>query len=292
MSNCYVNERLETRECSDKAFMGTTHALSAVAAFLAVIYFFPDLVSKSLGTNDPWVLILSIVVAAGASLVPDLDNTASTSKSSLGMLGTALSYIFRGSSRFIQTVVRTKRDDPTPNPHRGAWHTIPSALLLGYLTYLGTSMSKSITVPLLGTITWGTMFALLITFLMVHMALAGLAKKQMKKIKKTAVIGEALTFIVSFSSTLIIFVNLPEGLNFWWLGVSVAFGCFIHILGDTFTTAGTPILFPFSAFIKGKFWWTTRFTTLKVGEATEKLIFGFFFVASIVFAVLILISQY
>lgn len=288
MSNCYVNEKLETRTCSDRAFMGTTHALSAVAAFLAIVYFAPDFVSKALGSNDPWVLILSIVVAAGASLVPDLDNTASTSKSSLGMLGTALSYIFRGSSRFIQTVVRTKRDDPTPNPHRGAWHTIPSALLLGYLTFLGTGLTKVITVPILGEVTWGTVFALLITFLMVHMALSGLAKKQMKKIKKTAIIGEALSFAVSLAFTVLIFINLPDDLNFWWLGISVAFGCFIHILGDTFTTAGTPILFPLSAVLKGKFWWTTRFTKMKVGEQTEKLIFGVFFFASVVFAILII----
>lgn len=291
MSSCYVNEKLETRSCSDRAFMGTTHALSAVASFLAIIFFAPDFVSKALGSSDPWVLILSIVVAAGASLLPDLDNTASTSKSSLGILGTALSYIFRGSSRFIQTVIRTKRDDPTPNPHRGAWHTIPSALLLGYLTFLGTGMTKVITVPILGEVTWGVIFALLITFLMVHMALSGLAKKQMKKIKKTAVIGETLSFIVSLTFTLIIFVNLPEDLNYWWLGVSVAFGCIIHILGDTFTVAGTPIMFPLSAVLKGKFWWTTRFTSMKVGEQTEKLLFGFFMFASIIFAILILVTK-
>lgn len=290
MSSCYVNDAVENRPCSDRAFMGTTHALSAVATFLVIIFFAPDFVSKSLGTNDPWVLILSIVVAAGASLVPDLDNTASTSKSSLGFLGTALSYIFRGSSRFLQTVIRTKRDDPTPNPHRGAWHTIPAAALLGYLTFLATGLTKTFDLPYFGEITLGRLSALVITFLMAHMALSALAKKQMKKIKKTAVIGELLTFVVSLTSTLVIFVNIPADLNFWWLGVSVAFGCVIHIVGDTFTTAGTPILFPLSAFLKGKFWWTTRFTTLKVGEQTEQLIFGMFMVISVVFGILILVT--
>jgi hypothetical protein len=288
MSSCYINERVEGRVCSDRAFMGTTHALSAVAIFLAIIFFAPDFVSKALGSSDPWVIILSIVVASGASLVPDLDNTTSTSKNSLGILGTILSYFFRGSSRFLQTVIRTKRDDPTPNPHRGAWHTIPAALLLGYLTFLGTGVSKEITLPAIGEITVGRLIAIFITFMMVHMAFSALARDSMKKIKKTAVIGELLSFAVSLTATMIIFVNLPDGLDFWWLGVSVAFGVVIHIFGDTFTVAGTPILFPLSGFIKGKFWWTTRFTTMRAGDATEKFIFMVLLVLSVIFGLLII----
>jgi membrane-bound metal-dependent hydrolase YbcI (DUF457 family) len=205
-------------------------------------------------------------------------------------LGTALSYFFRGSSRFLQTVIRTKRDDPTPNPHRGAWHTIPAALLLGGLTFWGTGNAHVVSLPVINEITVGKIFALFITFLMVHMAMSGLAKDFMKKIKKTALIGETLSFAVSLALTAAIFINLPAGLDYRWLGVSVAFGVIIHILGDSMTTAGVPLLFPLSALIKGKFWWTTRFTTMKAGGELEKLIFGFFLVVSIVFAVLILIG--
>lgn len=291
MSECYVNGSLEKRTCSDRAFMGTTHALSAVAAFLAVIFFAPDFVYKVLGSSSPWVIILSIAVTSGASLVPDLDNTTSTSKNSLGWLGTALSYIFRGSSRFLQTVIRTKRDDPNPNPHRGAWHTIPAALFLGWLTFWGTGNAKVVTIPILNEITVGKLIALFVTFIMVHMAMSGLAKDFMKKIKKTALVGEALSFAVSLALTTVIFVNLPQDLDYRWLGVSVAFGVIIHILGDSMTTAGVPLLFPLSALIKGKFWWTTRFTTMKAGGEIEKFIFGFFVVVSIVFAVLIMIRH-
>lgn len=291
MSECYVNESLERRTCSDRAFMGTTHALSAVAAFLAVIFFAPDFVFKMLGSSSPWVIVLSIAVTSGASLVPDLDNTTSTSKNSLGWLGTALSYFFRGSSRFLQTVIRTRRDDPNPNPHRGAWHTIPAALLLGGLTFWGAGNAQIVTLPVVNEITVGKLIALFITFLMVHMAMSGLAKDFMKKIKKTALIGETLSFAVSLAITSVIFLNLPAGLDYRWLGVSVAFGVFIHIFGDTFTTAGTPILFPLSALIKGKFWWTTRFTTMKAGGEIEKVIFGFFVVVSIIFSILIMIRH-
>lgn len=269
--------------------MGTTHALSAVAIFLVIIFFFPDFISKALGSNDPWVLILSIIVAAGASLVPDLDNTTSTSKNSLGWLGIGLSSFFRASSKIIQTVIRTSRDDPSPNPHRGFWHTIPAALILGWLTYLATSLEKVFTLPIAGEVTLGWIMALFITFLMVHMAMSGLARDFMKKIKKTMLVGELLSFIVSLTITSVIFANLPEGLNFWWLGMSVAFGVVIHIFGDMLTVAGVPVLFPLSVVLKGKFWWTTNLTTMKAGGPTEKLIFGFLLFVTGVFAILILV---
>lgn len=288
MSECYVNERLAQRKCSDRAFMGTTHALSAIAAALAIIFFAPSFVYSFLGSSNAWVIVLSVAVATGSVSIPDLDNTTSTSKNSLGLLGTVLSYFFRGSSRFLQTVIRTKRDDPNPNPHRGAWHTIPAALLIGGLTFWGTTNAQVVTLPLVNQITVGKLTALLITFLMVHLALSGVAKDFMKKIKKTAFVGEFMAFAFSLGLTSVIFVNLPAGLNFWWLGVAVAFGMIVHVVGDTFTTAGTPILFPLSAVLKGKFWWTTRLTSLKVGHETEKLIAGFFLFVSIVFAVLIL----
>lgn len=288
MSECYVNERLAQRKCSDRAFMGTTHALSAIAAALAIVFLAPNFVYSFLGSSNAWVIVLSVAVATGSVSIPDLDNTTSTSKNSLGLLGTVLSYFFRGSSRFLQTVIRTKRDDPSPNPHRGAWHTIPAALLLGGLTFWGTTNTQVVTLPLINQITVGKLFALFITFLMVHLALSGAAKDFMKKIKKTAFVGEFMAFAFSLGLTSVIFVNLPAGLNFWWLGVAVAFGMIVHVVGDTFTTAGTPILFPLSAVLKGKFWWTTRLTSLKVGHETEKLISGFFLLTAIIFAVLIL----
>lgn len=288
MSECYVNERLAQRKCSDRAFMGTTHALSAIAAALAIIFFAPSFVYNFLGSSNAWVVVLSVAVATGSVSIPDLDNTTSTSKNSLGLLGTVLSYFFRGSSRFLQTVIRTKRDDPNPNPHRGAWHTIPAALLLGGLTFWGTTNAQVVTLPLINQITVGKLFALFITFLMVHLALSGVAKDFMKKIKKTAFVGESMAFAFSLGLTSVIFVNLPADLNFWWLGVAVAFGMICHLLGDACTVAGVPLLFPLSGFIKGKFWWNTRFTTLRAGSETEKLIAGFFLFTSIVFAVLIL----
>lgn len=254
--------------------MGPTHALSAVAGFLALIAFAPSAADKLIGTSNIWAVILAGIVTAGASLVPDLDNTSSTSRNSLGPFGALLSYIFRGSSIFLQTVIRTSRDDPEPNPHRGAWHTVPAALLLGFLTFLGTKIGGSVTLPIIGQLSWGQVFALFISFIMCHLALSGLAADAMRSIKKSSAIGEVIAFGISFAITVTIFAQIPHDIDFWWLGFSVFFGCFIHVLGDCFTTAGAPILFPITGFTrKKKFWWTTRFTSIKAGGVVEKTIF-------------------
>lgn len=271
-SECLFSTRKEWA-FKDHAFMGATHALSGIAVFLMLVAFLPQYVYAAIGTSVIWVIVLMAITTAGAALLPDLDNTSSTARNSLGPLGIGLSYIFRGSSTFLQTTIRTKRDDPSPNPHRGAWHTIPLSLLLGFLVYLGTQIGGDIKLPFVGDVTGGYIFALGVSFLLTHLALSGLAKSAMKKIKKSSAIGEFIALLVSFSLNLAIFINIPTETSFWWLGVSVALGCIVHILGDAFTTAGVPLLFPLSAFIKGKFWWTTRFTTIKAGGVVEQYLF-------------------
>lgn len=257
--------------------MGTTHALSAVAIFLAITAFFPEHVYTALGSHNIWIIVMAMAVTAGASLIPDLDNTASTSKSSLGWLGDILSFFFRNTSAVIQTFIRTPRDDSEPNPHRGFYHTVPACVLLGFLAFVATSISSgAVPLPLIGTVTYGTLMAIIIAWLNTHMALAGLAKSFVKSMKsKAGVFGELVAFIFSLIITLTIFTQIPTNLNFWWLGVSVAAGNFIHIFGDCFTKAGNPILFPIPH--KGKLWWNVRFTKIKAGGVVEKFVFVPFF---------------
>lgn len=292
MSECCTNHpRLRERLKSDKGFMGVTHALSAVALFLAFTAFFPQYVTDVLGTEDIWVILLSLSVSAGAALIPDLDNTTSTSKNSLGYLGDALSFFFRTTSSVIQTLIRLPRDDSSPNPHRGFYHTVPAALILGGLVFLGTRLeSGAIDLPLIGTLNHGGMFALVITWLCIHMALAGLARASMKKMKsKAGVFGEAVAFFFSLGITVLIFFQLPTDLDYWWLGVSVAFGCLAHMLGDCFTTAGCPILFPIP--IKGKLWWDIRLMKIKAGGVTENYLFTPFFLIVILVSMIKIVNS-
>lgn len=265
--------------------MGATHAMSAIFVFLLVLVVAPDTLRWALNSDSIWVAVLSLMTIAGACSIPDLDNTSSTSRNSLGPLGVALSTIFRVSSRALQVIIRTKRDDPEPNPHRGFWHTIPASALLGYLVYLGASMSGTAELPWIGEVTHGNIFAFVVTGLLVHLSLSGLAKDFMKKVKKKSPIGELAAFLVSFGLTSLVYFNVPDGTTFWWLGVTVFVGCVIHIIGDAFTTAGVPILFPISAFLRGKFWWNTRFTSMKAGGETENMIFSVLTILVIILSV-------
>lgn len=255
---------------NDKAFMGYTHALSGVAVTMVLIAFFPQFLSEILMTSSVWVFVQFVIATTGAAMVPDLDNSTSRAKSDLGPFGIVLSSVFRTTSVIAQTTIRTKRDDDEPNPHRGLWHTPVAALLLGFLVYLGTQVGGEVDLPVMGQQTWGTVFALLITFILTHLTLSTLAKEFMDKVKKSNVIGEIVAVAISLTFSVILFAMLPEDTNFWWLGVSVFFGMFVHIVGDLTTTAGVPALTPLSAFTHGKVWWTFRLTKMKAGGAAEK----------------------
>lgn len=263
----------DKRYYKDFAFMGVTHALSVLGVALMLIGFAPDLMSKVLTTSHGAVLAIFVLTAIGAGNLPDLDNTQSRAKNDLGPAGAILSVIFRSTSTILQTTIRTKRDDPNPNPHRGAWHTIPAALLLGFLVLLGTRIPGKVALPLIGETTWGGVFGIFIAFVLTHLTLSTLAKKGMDKIKKSNAVGEIIAIAVSVTLTLTLMAMIPTGTGFLWLGVAVAFGMTIHILGDCFTTAGAPIFFPLSGFIKGKFWWTTRFLPIKAGGPFESYVF-------------------
>lgn len=285
--DCFLHRRGEEALTGDRGFMGTTHALSGLAFFLTMAWLLPDTVHWFLGSSALIVLVLSCLNLVGGSLAVDLDNTASTAKSSLGILGVVLSGIFRSTSVVVQTMVRSPRDSKEPNPHRGFYHTVPGALLIGGIVFLLTSLPGGVTLPVVGHLSLGGAFALLFTWLNLHMALAGLARGTMRKIRKGAGgAGELLAFVLSLSIAALLFSNLPAGLNFWWVGASMAMGMVVHSFGDCFTTAGSPILFPLP--IKGKLWWTIRFLPIKAGGVVEQYIFMPFFAAVSVVAVVIM----
>lgn len=263
---------LEHQSFKDRAFMGTTHALSGFAVLLALVAFAPGFVEWA-GFTTPAIIVLAAMVVAGSALVPDLDNSVSTARNTLGLMGQGLSIVFRGSSKAIQMTIRTPRDDANPDPHRGFWHTIPAALLLGFLTWILTAITTEVAIPIIGDVTIGWIGALVVTFLSIQLAFAGLFSKILRKALKGSASFETLIVTISILATTAIFWTIPKDQSFWWLSVAVALGALIHILGDAFTTAGVPLLFPLSGFIKGKFWWTTRFLPIKAGGTVENFVF-------------------
>lgn len=266
---CYHDLRLNLS--SDKAFMGSTHALSALAVLLGLVAFVPGFTAWA-GLTNVALVVLAALVVTGFSLVPDLDNSSSSAKSALGVFGHGLSFLFIHSSRFIQTVIRTRRDDADPDPHRGFWHTIPAALLLGLGTLLLTQIPGELSIPVYGEVSWSWLMAFFICAVSVHLALAGLFTSFVKKVRKSSIVGELVAFVLSLLVTFSVFWFVPQDENYWWLAVAATLGVIVHILGDAFTTAGVPLLFPLSGWLKGKFWWTTRFTPMKAGGTGEKYI--------------------
>lgn len=271
---------------NDKAFMGYTHALSVLAVALLCIAFVPGIVNKVLMTSSVAVIITFVQTTVGAGMIPDLDNTNSRAKSDLGVFGNIISGFFRVSSIAIQSVIRTKHDSPEPNPHRGFWHTIPAAVISGLLVYLGTKIGGHINIPHFGEVTWGNIVALCVIFILTHLTLSTLAKELMDKIKKSKITGELGALLVSFILSLVVFLQLPTDVDFWWLGISVAFGMFLHTFGDAFTTMGSPLAFPVP--IKGKSWWNIRLLggTIKAGGEVEKWVFTPTFIIIIIISMI------
>lgn len=266
----------------DGGFMGVTHATSVLAIALMIVAFLPDFLGKYLMVSGLVITILFVMTSIGAGNLPDLDNSASRAKSDLGIFGGILSTVFRASSKTIQVLIKTKYDDPDPNPHRGFWHTIPAALLMGFGAYSLTLISFKITLPIFGEHTLGWFLALVISTVLIHLNLSTLAKHAMDQIKKSDVVGDILAILLSYGIAFSLFMNLPEEVNFIWLGVSVAFGMLIHIAGDLLTTAGVPVFFPLK--IKGKFWYNVRILPIKAGGAFEKYVFMPFFIILIIIA--------
>lgn len=265
---------IKGRNKSDAAFMGFTHSMSAIAASLTLIALFPATVHAVLGVNDPWVLIMVTLTSAGFALVPDFDNTNAKAISAFGVVGGAMSTFFRTTSLIVQTTIRKKADDSDPDPHRGFWHTIPGALLIGLVVLLLTRVTGDMTLPYIGTYTTGNILGFFVMFFAMHLMFTGLLKPTMDKIKKQGgFLGTLLSFVFSAVATVIIAANFPENIDMWWLAVAAAYGCIVHILGDGFTTKGIPLFFPIVGLWKNKMWWNTRFPPyLKAGGTIENAV--------------------
>ena len=264
---------------SDDAFMGRTHALSAIAAILALFSFMPTWYMKMAGGHNSTVLLVMFcLVSAGGALLPDLDNTQSTAKSTLGATGTLISSFMRATSPIIQNAIHTKYDKPTEDAHRGFYHTIVCGLLFGGLFSFLCSKAISFTIASL-TIN-GSIMALLLMFMSIDMAFSALLGELWKSKKA---MDTLISLGFAFGISWLIWSNLPKGASYSLIGMALGVGWIIHILGDMFTTAGVPALFPIK--IKGKFWYNIRFLKIEAGGIIENVLFTSFFVLVIVFCI-------
>lgn len=254
----------------DKALMGPAHVISGAGAailFVGLISFFGDQLMQTIFLSSFATVVLFIGVATGGALEPDLDNTSSTVKSSLGFLGGIFTFLFRSSSLLIQSIIKTKKDDQSPDPHRGFWHSTVGAITLGVIAVALSSIQIKITDSdfFLGELTVGNIMLFSFTAFHIHLAITGIAKNKIKKVKDIPIIGDLIVLVFSLVVTGVLLMVAPTESNLW-LGVAIAFGCMIHILGDALTVSGVPIFFPLCVINRKKFWWKTRFTKLKAND--------------------------
>lgn len=274
---------IKKRIKSDKGLMGPTHALSAVAFVLLFTWLASNFMfEKILGSSDIAVFISAVVIIVGASLMPDLDATNSTSINVLGIVGTVLSKAMRGFSAIIQNIIKGPYDKSS-DPHRGFWHTLVSAFLVGALFYALTSINIELFAIKDTPITIATFIVMFLLYISIQLSLVSLFKPLYDK--KKGKIGKLGTTVGAIVISFILVYLLPSNINYYWVGGAVTFGWIAHLVGDMMTVSGVPILFPLK--FKGKRWWNFRLPLgIKAGGFIEKAIL------IPIFIIIILISLY
>ena len=232
--------------------MGRGHSLSGAAVALGAAGAY----TLSTGeTINPALLAMGTAALAGAALLPDLDSYTATVTKSFGVFGRVLYYITNAVSLTIYNVTSTRKDDDKENGHRTFTHTIIAAILFGLGSFGLTSIPGELNFFGIDY-TWGQFNALIIMAFLLHLATAGIFAPQIKKAKnKLGVLAPYILMAFSLITTFIISRFLPVGgdTSYQWLAIVVGVGVFVHILGDTITKMGTPLLWPIK--ISGKRWY-------------------------------------
>lgn len=249
--------------------MGPTHAMSGAASWLAA----STLIGTSaafLATNSLPVLLMGTVVTAGAALGPDLDSNTATVVNSFGIFGRVMHAIVNTLSVLVYDMTKTKKDQPRTNGHRTLFHTTVMAVVLGGIVAIGSSIPKPVTIS--GhDFTAGQIFSLVVMFFFLHIALAGLFEKQISKARHKY--GPYVLMLISAFATYVTAMALPHKDTYSWLGISVALGWFMHLMGDAITKMGVPLLWPLK--FHGKRWWDVTlpsFMRITAGGSFENII--------------------
>lgn len=216
--------------------MGRQHCVSGVLAGVGVAACVP-------GAPWGWRLLV-IAVTGGAALLPDLDHPQATAARSLGIVTRLVAKGVDVASLAIYHASREGADPPERRSgHRLFTHTVPGAALASLV-----AASLCLLHPVAGAV---------LCFL-----LGGLMSLGLK------VVGGSL----GVGSGLLAWWLLERETAWWWLvPVSVFVGCVVHILGDTVTNSGTPILWPLRT--QGRRWrLVTTPVTFSAGDSVELLL--------------------
>lgn len=286
-----MNTKLLLKLKDEKGFMGLTHSLSAIAFFLLLVAFFPNFIFNTILKSDNIIVLIgATIVIAGAALLPDFDNVKSTAISTLGPLGKLISKITRASAVAIYMLSRSSKDDPTPDAHRGFWHTIVASIVVGIIVFLLSSIKVNVKDSFLGQ---GNVtiypFAIVWLIICYQLAIASLFADTFKKLKKD-LFGYIFIFGSSIVFVIIILTFSPSDIAYSWIAILTSLGYLFHIFGDTLTVSGTPALWPIAH--RGKRWWTYRLGGIHAGSSFEYKVVVPLFTMIIIFAIVKIILNY
>ena len=200
--------------------MGTNHALTGAAAWLAVTAAAPAITTGLMPQSTAGVLV-GALVCAGAALLPDADHHNGTIAHSVPVVGQAV----------------TAAIGQAAGGHRQGLHSLlatigvaAASIGLGYV---------QITLDGWGTLALGPGVA--------AMALIAFAAKALKLTRGSWVLPWILGAIVA---ALIVFFAPAETA---WLPVAVTLGFLVHLGGDMLTKGGVPLVWPWKP--KPPNWW-------------------------------------
>lgn len=264
--------KIKKQSLSNSAFMGPTHALSVVAVFLLIAAFFPVLFSSFFQPESLALYLTALIIAIGAGLLPDFDNVKSTAISVMGPIGSILSTLMRSIARIIYSITRSKYDKPDADPHRGFWHTIIAGLLVGFLSYLLITATNVFSFNLFGKNITGSIFIVGIFLLIAtQLMFSAFFKSTVKRISN-GLFGGLVIWALGLGLTISLLSFIPSNADFKWVGFAISAGWIIHILGDTLTTSGTPLLWPIPR--KGHRWWSWRmYPRIRANGPVEHYVF-------------------
>lgn len=248
--------------------MGRAHSLSGAGLWLAGSAAY----TLTSGVHlHPTIVVMGTALVAGAALAPDLDSYTSTVTRSFGIFGRIFYHLTNFISLGIYNVTKTKRDADLENGHRTFTHTAVSALLAGVGVWAATTLVPG-TTELLGKDYANTdIISLILMAFFLHLGLAGLFNKQIKKAK--GIVGPYVLMAVSLVFTAITGIFLPtgdDGLSGYFFPLAVTTGLLIHILGDLITLKGVPFVWPLK--VIGKRWYDVALPgpfRIKAGGAFE-----------------------
>lgn len=197
--------------------MGTSHAISGAAAWIAVTS--SPIVLPALGFHQvgPVGVITGAIVCAGAALLPDADHHNATIAHSVPVAG-------KVAARTVGKV---------SGGHRHATHGLIAIVGIVFLTYW---LERFQWTP---TGWWAGGRTLQIGSIIAVTACVTFGSKVLKIAKtwfRAWVYGVAVGLGVG--------MFLPDQLN--WLPICIGLGFVIHILGDMLTVEGVPLLYPWN----------------------------------------------